>query len=316
MSSSAQSSNPTIQYSDWPAGAGTTILTTVSGQDDFLEPSGLTVYTDGDNVQWFYLASDNGRIARRRADLSDDWVSESFYDDDHPKQSDFESICVAKGKLMVGVEGGAPDGDPTHAHIKRFNPSSDTDNVGAFSKSWWNLKDVNPSTNAGMEAMTFVPDGCYPASWLPASQNGESLYYGGVFLVAFQSVPGTIYVYDLPEGNDEEHDVNSVYQFTTGLQSSRKLSDLCYDASHHMLYALYDDDANSQDILQELQLNSNGVSLLYQTKPPYYGCEAVAIKGSTLYLGIDQNATQWTNNGGSGDLTNYVYKFGNYTSHS
>lgn len=316
MSSTAQSSTPTGQYSPWPAGNGTAILTTVFGQPDFLEPSGLTLYTDSHNVQWFYLVSDNGMIARRRADLSGGWTSQSFLDNNHPKQSDYESVCVAKGDLMVGVEGGDPKGDPTYAHIKRFSATTSGTTVGSFTGSSWKLADVKPDDGAGMEAMTFVPDGDYPASWLPSGQHGQSLYYGGVFLVGFQSKPGKIYVYDLPQGNGTSHDVNSVYSFTTDLASGRKLSDLCYDAGSQILYALYDDSANSLDVLQELRLNANGIALLYQTQPPYYGCEAVAINGSTLYLGLDQNATQWANNGGTGTLTNYVYAFNNYTNHS
>src|SRR5689334_14839859 len=124
MSTTAQSSIPTNKYYSWPAGQGTPILTSVQKDNngdpnpDFLEPSGLTIYTDGDGVQWFYLASDNGKISRRRADLSDDWVSQSFLDDQYPKESDYESICVAKGDLMIGVEGGDPKGHPTYAHIK------------------------------------------------------------------------------------------------------------------------------------------------------------------------------------------------------
>lgn len=321
MSSSSQSS-ATNQYSTWPAGNGTQILTTVKDDShgnpnpDFLEPSGLTIYTDADNVQWFYMASDNGMIARMQVGESDAWVSQSFLDAANPKQSDYESICVAKGRLMIGVEGGDSKGNPTYAHIKRFTADTDDDSsVGSFTGSAWKLGDVTPDNNAGMEAMTFVPDGHYPSSWLPSKQNGQSLYYGGVFLVAFQTVPGRIYVYDLPQGNSATQEVNSVHSFTSGLQASRKLSDLFYVETSDTLYALYDDDANKTDVLQELTLDDDGVSLQYQTHPPYYGCEAIAVNGSTLYLGIDQNATQFANNGGTGTLTNYVYEFDSYTDH-
>jgi hypothetical protein len=323
MSSTSQASID--QFSAWPISKETAILTSVMDvnnpdnniTNDFLEPSGLTIYWDDNNVGWFYLASDNGKIARRRLDRSDDWVIQSFYDAAHPSYSDFESICVAKGKLMVGIEGGAKDGDPNHACIKRLTPITDQDDsVGQFSTSFWVLSDVTLSKGSGMEAMTFVPDGHYPASWLPPSQHGQSLYYGGVFLVAFQSVPGQIYVYDLPEGNNQTHHISFAHYFTSGLQPDRKLSDLYFDASSDTLYALYDDSANLTDILQELTLDDAGATLQYQTNPPYYGCEAATVNGDRLYLGIDQNSAQWTNNGGSGALTNYVYEYNDYTDHA
>jgi hypothetical protein len=317
MSTATQSSTSDITDTAWPAGNGATILSSASNSSDPLEPSGLTIFTDGDSVKWFYLVSDNGKIARRKFDLSDSWKVESFLDSDHPKQSDFESVCTIGSRLMVGVEGGDANNDPKHAHIKLFNPADTTgSSIGSFTGSDWNLKDVIPDHNDGMEALTFVPDGSYPASWVPASQNGKSLYYGGVFLVAFQCQPGTIYVYDLPQGNHGTQDVNSTCSFTTGLLADRKLSDLFYDSANGTLYALYDDDANTKDELQELQLNGQGITLKYQTQPPYYGCEAVAVDGSTLYLGIDQSSTQWANNGGHGTLTNYVYEFASYTNHT
>jgi hypothetical protein len=323
-STSTQTSTAPTTYDTWPAGNGTKVLSSEKSDDgNCLEPSGLTIYTDSNNVKWLYLASDNGRIARMKVSQPNKWAVQSFFDSDD-KQGDFESICVAKGKLMVGVEGGDKDGDPTYAHIERFTPDTSDDSLGSFTGSKWKISDIKPDDKSGMEGMTFVPDGSYPASWLPSKQNGKSLCYGGVFLVSFQSAKdksnnnestaGYIFVYDLPEGNKDSHDVSYVHKFSDDLLSTRKISDLDYDASSQLLYVLYDDDGNTTDVLQALTLNSSGIAFNYQTIPPYYGCEGVTVDGTTLYLALDQNSDQWKNNGHSGStITNYVYEFDGYT---
>jgi hypothetical protein len=280
---------PTI--SAWPGGTGTNILSSTK-----LEPSGLTVWTDG-STQWFYLASDNGKLARRNVDLSDDWQGVTF---GTTKAYDFECITTVTGELMVGVEGARDD--VPNPQIQRFDPSDTSQSaIGSFTGSVWNLVGLSLDNNSGMEGLTFIPDGQYPSSW------GTSSHYGGLFLAAFQSYPGQIYVYDLPTGGGTSHDVRALLSFQTG-QSTQKISDLCF--SNGVLYVLYDD---STDTLEEMVLNTNKTAFTtrYITTTPYVGTEAITLLGPDLYLGLDQTSTQFTDNGLT---TNLVTKYSNYTS--
>jgi hypothetical protein len=300
MTTSTQTSTTS---SPWPVSQSQAITVLTTNDTDLkLEPSGLTIWVDSNHVSWLYLVSDNGKIARRKLDLSDSWHTQSYPE---TKEYDFESVTVAKGELMIGVEGGDPNGSPTYAHIERFDPNDTTEgSLGSFTKSKWILKNPTPGNNAGMEAMTFVPDGAYPSSW------GTSSYYGGLFFASFQSEPGKVYVYDLPQGNGQSHNVNSIHSFTSPLLNM-KVSDMYYSAQLAILYVLYDDTTGS---LQELVLNTNktGYNQKYQTTPPYVGCEAVAQNGTNLYLGLDQNGSQMNQNHLT---TNYVFEYPGFTNH-
>jgi hypothetical protein len=157
----------------------------------------------------------------------------------------------------------------------------------------------------GMEAMTFIPDGSYPSGW------GTSSYYGGLFIAAFQSETGKIYVYDLPKGSGQTQDAKGIGHFTSPLLS-KSLSDLHYSTKKDILYALYDD---STDSLQEVVLSDDKTKFVqqYLTTPPYVGCEALTQKGSNLYIGLDQSSQEMTDN----ELAaNFVYEYPDFTSHS
>ena len=285
--------------SAWPVdqSSAVTVLKTNS-----LQPSGLTIYVDSNNVSWLYLVSNDGNVARRKLDLSDNWDAHKYGEG---SQYDFEAITAAKGKLMIGIEGGDSGGSPTYAHIRRFDPENNSEiAIGNFSDSIWILRKPEPEENTGMEAMTFIPDGQYPSSW------GTSSYYGGLFLAAFQSEPGRIYVYDLPQGQGLTQNVNPIGSFRSPALNMM-ISDMYYSTEKNILYVLYDD---ATDALQELALNSHGTGFVqnYLTTPPYVGCEAVAQTGNNLYIGLDQEGTQMSDNG----LTaNYVYEYPGFTNH-
>lgn len=300
-----------VTQSSWPGGGGVAILLTNETTYN-LEPSGLTVFNDG-GEDYFYLASDNGNLARRRTDLSDDWVVQSY---GTSKANDFESITVAKGQLMIGVEGGSSAS--TYPQIKRFDTTKTGTSkpLGDFTGSVWNLTDPAIGSNQGMEALTFVPKGSYPSTW-----GSSNPYYGGLFFAAFQAVPGTIYYYELPQGNATTQNVSSLGHFTTQL-SGYKISDICFASG--VLYVLYDD---TSDYLEEMTMQSSSFQTTYYTQPRYggvnvVGCEALVRWGNDMYIGLDQSGSSPADGGPTGQyLTNglandYVVQYKNYVSHA
>ncbi len=276
-------------YSPWPVPLNEATILYEGSQAD-LEPSGLSL---DPSTNFLYLVSDNGKLALK--DLSNpdtSWIEQSLNYTSKGKTYPygFESIALVKGNLMLGVEGADDAKDMKYPMILRFNQTSDPQNgnLGSLTGSSWTLEISDLDNNAGMEAMTFVPDQYCPSSW------GSSSYYGGFFLVGLQSKPGVIYVYDLPKGNGSAHTVKkAVTSFTTG-QVNLKTSDMCFD--NGSLYILYDD---SFDALQVLTLSKSGVSFTNQTMPPTKNCEGITVNGSTVYLALDQN---------SNSLNNYVYQ--------
>lgn len=287
-------------YDPWPVPINqATTLLQISA--DVFEPSGLTLVTS-QTERLLYMVSDNGKLALKNLSQSDsDWVSQSFSNDGGYPYG-FESLTMAKGELMLGVEGADSDKDQKYPTIMRFDQTQ-TDQahpLGKLTGSVWELKISGLDDNAGMEAMTFVPDAYCPTAW------GQSSYYGGFFLVALQSQPGKIYVYDLPKGSGKKHTVSSPRaSFSTGLLNL-KASDMSFDQG--TLYVLYDDKI---DALTTLTLSSAGVSFANQTMPPIWpagtpqagdpvkNCEGIAVSGTTLFLGLDQNDDK---------LDNYVFQ--------
>lgn len=274
----------TISSSAWPGGCGTAILTEQQCIDHGIEPSGLTVYNDG-TTEWFYLVSDNGRIVRRPTDLSSGWVAADY------GSADYESVATVADALMLGIE--MSDGNPSYPQIQLFKPSHDS--IGKLTNWIWNLTipDLGTSKN-GMEAMTFVPKGSYPSDW-----GSSSPLFGGLFFAGFQPKPGTIYVYELRDVNDAP-EVTAIGSFNT--QTDLMLSDMYF--TDGTLYVLFDDTTSA---IEEMRLNSGGTAFetTYITTPPTTNCEAIAVIGSDLYLGYDNNG-----NGPDG-----VYCYANYTDH-
>jgi len=293
-------------YDPWPVPMNEATKLLDASSNDY-EPSGLTLVGDS-----LYMVSDNGKLSLCSPSATPTrWPSQTLCtptDDTHPKSFPygFESIDYVKGKLMLGVEGADNARNQRYPMILRFDQTATTTShpLGQLTGSQWILEIDKLDDNAGMEAMTFVPDAFCPSSW------GSSTHYGGLFLVAVQSRPGKIYVYDLPKGSRKSHTIKSYRtSFTTGL-SKLELSDMCFD--NGTLYVLYDDKI---DVLTTLTLSKSGVSFKNQTMPPIWpssmpqggspvkNCEGVAVRGSTLYLGLDQN---------SSSLRNYVFQFNDF----
>lgn len=304
----------TTTLPDWSGGAGHIIYESSSS-----EPSGLA-FVNKDDTGYMYMVSDDGYIFALKSGEST-WDSDHYgNDDDH----DFECVTRAKGKLMIGIEGGVKEenGSYTSPVVRRYDQTLNEDGkeLGNFTNSEWTLNGMPIDGAGGMEGLTFIPqEGC-PSSW------GTASYYGGFFLVAVQSRRGTIYVYDLPQGGGTAHTVaQPVTSFTDELLDL-KISDMCYDKGSQRLIVLYDDTAHGDytgvgtsdfvGALQVLKLDDDGnFASTLTTRTPYVGSEGVGYNNNNLFIALDQSGSsssstsQW---GVNGLTENTVTKYSNF----
>ena len=282
-----------------------------TGEHADMEPSGIAIYTDPAGATWFYMVSDNGVIARRKVDLSDEWQTfnsgtgrEADFEASDEWQIvdtgagwkvDFEAITVAAGKLMIGVEAPVRIDSHRYALIREFDPTDTRQSpLGSFTNSEWILKNVDVRGKGGLEALTFVPRGSYPAKW------GGGSYYDGLFFASFQATPGAIYVYDLPRPNGQAQAVQRVVEKLTEPLLEKKLSGLSYSVQSGVLYVLYGDNGSW---VQELVLDKKGQfkkgEFIEQRRSrlPFFGYEAVAEYQGSLCLGLDPTAEDRKKNG-------------------
>lgn len=278
-----------------------------------VEPSGLTIL--GGHL---YTVSDAGALLTTPAAKSSGihWVSQVVSPSaDDAKSNDFESITHNSTYLFVGVEGFAAESaaradatEYTMPKIRQFvrSPFPPANGLlGAFALEWQlEVDQADQKQNSGMEGLTFVPDGSYPAAWLTGSHyyTGPTYTpaYGGLFFIALQSRPGKLFVYDLPA--TPSGPVAAIGVIDAGLLPL-KVSDLCFDAASGRLFVLYDASAAADDSLQILIIAadatlghdgtpSQGFDSLYADTIPYYGCEGVTVQGDDLYLAVDLGGGQ------------------------
>lgn len=298
------------------------------------EPSGLTTYSDSTDP-WIFAVGDSGQVIKAKINhcrdghpdqtswhgpttISDSSINVSDNASDL-KPNDFESVTFANGRIMLGVEGDRTSDkhpNPTCPKVLRFGQDDTSNEVGTLTGSTWDLNGITPNdkTNAGMEAMTFIPSGSYPSAW------ASSTHYGGVFVVATQAETCTAYVYNLADGNGGADIASSPVNVSTNglslgaleipqpgasLQESKlpKISEFCFDASRGYLWVLYD-GGSSKDYLQALSLDPTTGSLteMWSSDLPWMGVEGMAIDGNDLYIAIDNN-----------DSTDGVYLLSGFT---
>ena len=292
---------------------------TLSSGSITLEPSGLVVLNGT-----LYMASDNGYLTSMDvssgASLDQPWTQVHNFTNDSGYQGnknsyDLESITVATGKLMIGVEGKAGSGSNVYdPHIFRYNTAYDDP-----TSSIWDLSDVTLGSAGGMEAMTFVPGSACPPEKVSGNSNpayyGGDQYYGGYFFAAYQSKTGYVYVYDLPEGDNETHTVgNHLQKFEitdgNGATITMEASDMCF--ANNYLFILFD-GGGSQDEIHVFSIRSDGSGLDHAGAsylPVLDGWnkqtdfEGLTIDGSNLYLSVDD---------GSSSAVKLVYQFTDYS---
>lgn len=294
---------------DWPFEASQSHVQ-LTFRNSAFEPSGMAVLGS-----WLYVVSDDGRIGRvalndsaapfQVQNLERDW---SGKDKDLQKaENDFESIAVVPGDphLYLGIEGDGKDLE--HPKILRYLPPGDTVDLGRYSVKEalgtrtrhvaWELNDPHrkgsrdEEVQAGMEAMTFLPDGSHP---FPVTSGNRA--FAGVFLVSSQNQKGLAFAYDLKQNGD----VEVVGTLAAPLHRAA-LSDLLFVPHSGTAFALYDEGA---ELLQELTVSREGflerrrLNVQYRAPGTMAGVEALAIAPSgDLFLALDQSTHQAAANG-------------------
>jgi hypothetical protein len=214
---------------------------------------------------------------------------------------------------MVGVEGKAGSGSNNYdPHIFRYDTANDD-----TTSSIWDITDVTLGSAGGMEAMTFVPGSACPPKTVNGNSNpayyGGNQYYGGYFFAAYQSKTGYVYIYDLPEGNNDTHTVsNHLQKFEitdgSGHMITLEASDMCF--ANNYLFILFD-GGGTQDEIHIFSIRSDGTGLDHAGAsylPVLAGWsdqtdfEGLTIDGSDLYLSVD-----------AADSTKLVYRFTDYS---
>lgn len=181
------------------------------------------------------------------------------------------------GGDLEGVGVAQPDGDLVYLGVehrdgvREFNMA--TGRVArSFDLSPW----MNGPANAGLEALTFVPD----------ANNPE----GGLFYAGLQA-DGAIFVFQLPIQSSRSSTAVRHIRTIPSPRGTSDLSDMYYDATNGVLYAIYD----SADLLRAMKPDG---TLLKQWSLPGSNQEGVAIVGADLYIGEDY--------GTRGDVVRYV----------
>lgn len=190
----------------WPGGSGTVIGNSSSIGSSY-EPSGIVWHRSQEKL---YLVSDEGKLTRMDAD-GENVQTWSL-------SGDFEGVAVAdheSDRVYIGVEN--PDG------ILEFD-TGDQELTGLS----WDLRTwMTGSSNLGLEALTFVPNGAHPYA------NSES---GGLFYAGLQA-DGKIYVFDVDLSTS---DAVSHVDTITVVSGQTDISGLHYDLDTEVLYAIFD----------------------------------------------------------------------------
>ncbi|HVZ38367.1 MAG TPA: hypothetical protein VHI13_03750 [Candidatus Kapabacteria bacterium] len=231
------------------------------------------------------------------------------------KDYDFEAITTVNGttSVLIGVEGAKEKSAPyTNPSLKEYTiTNTSSTNFLSDSGNSWSLGGMPLASNAGMEACTYVPYSACPQTWdVPTGHNGY-------FFAATQQAPGSIFIYDLPAANGGHQTVSTFkYRLDPPLVQAYKISDMFYSSNQNILYVLFDDQSTSNNtttyfsVLQGLRANSEQFLSQGYMQAPYCGCEGVAEYSGDLYLGLDQNGSQKSQNGLN---YNYVYKYADFS---
>lgn len=195
-----------VLAAEWPGDSGTLIGDSTSLGSGY-EPSDLVWHS---GRQQLIMVGDDGDVSTMSSDGSDvtSWNV----------GGDLEGITVLDSStslVYVGVE--HPDS------IREFDLDS-----GAFTGNTWDLTTwMIGSDNAGLEALTFVPNGSHPY---------ESSTSGGVFYAGLQE-DGLVYVFDVDTSSAETVSFLGTIEVAAGVTD---VSGLSYSTETKTLYALFD----------------------------------------------------------------------------
>ncbi|MFT3765741.1 MAG: hypothetical protein QM820_09520 [Minicystis sp.] len=264
------------QAVSFPGSSSTTL-----GNTTTYEPSGLALLNGT-----LYMASDKdpvtntGKIAKYNASTNQ-WSTE------YSGAYDFESLTVASGQLMVGVEGSSSaSGSSNNAKIYKF------DAVNKTLPQSWRLNAVS-----GMEAMTFVPEAYTPYG--QANTTAHPSAFDGYFFIATQNDPGLITVYRLDSGSST---ATWIDEYTIDI--TMQASDMSF--ANGCLYVLFDENTTSDQLaVYIINTNPSNKMLAYQKQydlpsvgsgtPSDANYEGITFNGQTIYLARDDNNSNANN---------------------
>jgi hypothetical protein len=209
---------------------------------DGFEPSGLSWHP---RLGKLLVVHDNGQLALLEPDGSG--VTTLL------APGDLEGVCIANAESEF-------------VYLGRENPGSVREIsllTGQITRDFI-LTEIFPG-NAGMEALTFVPDPAHPE--------------GGLFYAGFQ-FDGSIRIFELPiRSSATSQAVTQIGEFTP-VPGRSDLSGLHYDSRQGILYAIYD-SANL------IRLMGSDGAFIAEWELPGSGQEGVTIAGCNLVIAHD-----------------------------
>jgi hypothetical protein len=208
------------------------------------ETSGIVWHS---RVQKLFLVSDGGIVSSMSANGAGvtNWSV----------GGDLEGITVARPQsdfIYLGIE---------HSDsIGEFNIAT-----GQVTRTF-NLTDwMTGPNNSGLEALTFVPDVSNPE--------------GGLFYAGLQT-DGRIFVFQLPILSSTTSTAVTHVQTIPALNSVSDISDMNYQVSQGVLYAIYD----SANLLRAMKPDG---TLIKEWNLPGSNQEGLTLEGNELYIGED-----------------------------
>ena len=208
------------------------------------ETSGLVWHS---RVQKLFLVSDGGTVSSMNANGTgvSNWSV----------GGDLEGITVARPQsdfIYLGIE--HPDS------IREFNIATGQVTRTFDLTSWMTGPD-----NSGLEALTFVPDAGNPEC---------GLFYAGL------QADGRIFVFQLPIVSSATSTAVTHVRTIAALNGVSDISDMNYQASQGVLYAIYD----GSDLLRAMSPDG---ALIKEWNLPGNDQEGLTLEGDDLYIGED-----------------------------
>lgn len=208
------------------------------------ETSGIVWHS---RLQKLFLVSDGGTVSSMSANGTGvtNWSV----------GGDLEGITVAQPQrdfIYLGIE--HPDS------ISEFNIATGQV-TRTFNLTGW----MTGADNSGLEALTFVPDASNPE--------------GGLFYAGLQAT-GEIFVFQLPVVSSTTSTAVTHVRTISALNGVSDISDMHYEASQGVLYAIYD----SANLLRAMKPDG---TLIKEWNLPGNDQEGLTLKGTDLYIGED-----------------------------
>jgi hypothetical protein len=208
------------------------------------EVSGIVWHT---RLHKLFVVSDSGKVASMNADGTGvvGWSP----------GGDIEGITVARPQsdmVYLGIE------DPDS--IREFNVVT-----GQVTRTFTLTNWMKGDDSKGLEALTFVPDAADPE--------------GGLFYAGLQAT-GEIFIFRLPIVSSTTSTAVTYIGTIPALNAVKDVSDMHYEASQGVLYAIYD----TANLLRAMEPDG---TLIGEWSLPDVDQEGITLKGVDLFIGQD-----------------------------